>query len=162
MNIAELLSSLGLRGSTEETPTFNPGVEDYSPASQNILERVQQMNQKEKAGFLDDVLKRLQLNLDYSQFADQYTNGSTFGGRIGYTQPIDKESDLSLGVSGSGYKVNTPVGEFKDYGFTGGDIGYRFGPNRLSASYEKYGSIGNELGQMPVKDLVRLLYSRQF
>ncbi len=162
MNISELLSSLGLRGSTSETPTFNPSVEDYSPAAQNILERVQQMNQKEKASFLDDLMKRLQVNFDYSQFADQYTDGSAFGGRIGYTQPMGKESDLSLGVSGSGYKVNTPVGQFKDYGVTGGDIGYRFGPNRISASYDKYGSVGNELGQVPVKDLVRLLYSRQF
>jgi len=161
MNISDLLSSLGLTGSTSE-PQFFRRQEEYSPATENIYERVQQMSQEEKSGLLDNLLKRLQLNANYQQFADQYVDGSAFGGRIGYTQPLDKESDLSLGVTGSGYKVNTPVGDFKDYGVYGGDIGYRFGPNRLSASYEKYGSIGNELGQMPVKDLVRLLYQRQF
>lgn len=164
MKISELLSSLGLTGGvdSERQPTFIRSVEDYSPAAQNIYERVKEMSAEQKSTLLDNILKRLQITGGYQQFADQYVDGSSFGGRVGYTQPIDKERDLTFGLSGSGYKVDTPVGQFKDYGVYGGDVGYRFGPNRISASYDKYGSVGNELGQIPVKDLVRLLYSRQF
>jgi hypothetical protein len=161
MNVSDLLSSLGLTGNTQE-PQFFRRQEEYSPAVENIYERVQQMSQEEKSNLLGNLLKRLQLNATYQQFADQYVDGSGFAGRIGYTQPLDRESDLSFGVSGSGYKVDTPVGRLQDYGVTGGDIGYRFGPNRISASYDRSGSIGNELGQVPVQDLVRLLYQRQF
>jgi hypothetical protein len=126
-----------------------------------VFEAFKQLDQEEQKNLLDTLLSRLQLGGSFSSFEDQYADGYGYGGRIGYRQPVGEDA-LTFGVSGSGYKVDTPFGSFGDRGVTGGDIGYEFGPNRLSASYERQGMIGNELGQVPVDDLIRLLYTRRF
>ena len=130
--------------------------------NEDILAAFSQLNEKEKKSFLANLLQNLQLSGSASGFADEYTNGYGYGGRVGYEIPMGDDRALSLGLTGSGYSVDTPVGRFSDRQITGGDIGYSFGPNRVSASYEQQGMAGNELGMVPTEDIIRLLYSRQF
>jgi hypothetical protein len=127
----------------------------------DILTAFQSLNEAEQRNFLSTLVSRLQLDLNASSFEDPYATGYGYGGRVGYRQPIGEDA-LVLGLRGSGFKAETPYGTFRDRGITGGDIGYEFGPNRLSASYEKQGYIGNELGGVPVDDLLRIMYSRSF
>jgi hypothetical protein len=127
----------------------------------DVFQAFQSLNESEQKSLLSTLLSRLQLDLNASSFEDQYASGYGYGGRVGYRQPVGEDA-LTFGLRGSGFKAETPFGTFKDRGVSGGDIGYEFGPNRISASYENQGYIGNELGGIPVDDLVRLLYTRQF
>jgi hypothetical protein len=120
--------------------------------NEDILAAFSQLNEREKESFLARLLQNLQLSGSASGFADEYTNGYGYGGRVGYEIPVGDDRALSLGLTG----------RFSDRQITGGDIGYSFGPNRVSASYEQQGMAGNELGMVPTEDIIRLLYSRQF
>lgn len=123
------------------------------------------MDKKEQETFLSRLLKNLELTGQYNEFANDFVSGSNFGGRVGYNLPLDKASTIRAGVSGGGYKIDTPVGQFKDKEISGGDIGYRFGPNDLSLSYTKRGvlpELSDENSPMNIKDFWRLLYRRQF
>ena len=131
-------------------------------SNEEIFAAFQQLSEKEKQSVLSALLQNLQLSGSASGFENGGVSGYGYGGRLGYEVPMGDDRGLSFGVTGSGYSVDTPVGTFSDRELTGGDIGYRFGPNRVSAAYEKRGMAGNELGMIPTEDIIRLLYSRQF
>jgi hypothetical protein len=131
-------------------------------SNEEIFAAFQQLSEKEKQTILSTLLQNLQLSGSATQFENQYVDGYGYGGRIGYEVPMGDDRGLSFGLTGSGYSVDTPYGTFSDRELTGGDVGYRFGPNKLSASYETKGMAGNELGVVPTEDIIRLLYSRQF
>ena len=131
-------------------------------SNEEIFAAFQQLSEKEKQSVLSTLLQNLQLSGSANRFENEYVDGYGYGGRIGYEVPMGDDRALSFGLTGSGYSVDTPVGNFSDRELTGGDIGYSFGPNRVSASYQKQGMAGNELGMIPTEDIIRLLYSRQF
>jgi hypothetical protein len=87
--------------------------------NEDILAAFSQLNEKEKKSFLANLLQNLQLSGSASGFADEYTNGYGYGGRVGYEIPMGDDRALSLGLTGSGYSVDTPVGRFADRQITG-------------------------------------------
>lgn len=168
----ELLALLGF--TQPPFPQQERTVEDLSFSP--IRSALEGMNQKEQDSFIKKLLKNLEITGGYEKFGDQYTDGETYGGRLGYNLPLDDKSAVRAGVSGGGFKINTPIGTVKDSEITGGDIGYRFGPNDISLSYTSRGAL--PLTQIPmqifernqfdpmnaqqVKDLWQILYRRQF
>ncbi len=56
-----------------------------------------------------------------------------YGGRMGVDIPMDGQRNLSVGVSGSGYKE----GNRKEFNVTGADVSYRKGDTTIGVSLEK-------------------------
>jgi hypothetical protein len=99
---------------------------------------------------LQEILNRLQLSGGYQSIDGQDVRGGAYGGRIGYSFPAGSNS-LDVGLSGSGFSVNTPLGRQRQNQMTGADLSYNFGRNKLSAAYDRFGD-----------NLFRLSYQRQF
>lgn len=151
-----------------------PSVQDMQGST--IRSALQNLSKQEQDVFLRNLLKNLEISGTYEMFGDQNVDGQSYGGRLGYNVPLDNRSSVRAGVSGGGFKVNTPAGTFQGSDVTSGDVGYRFGPNDLSVSYTSQGAI--PLSQIPmqsferspfdpmnaqrVKDFWQLLYRRQF
>jgi len=110
---------------------------------------------------LQEVLSRLQLSGQYQSIDGQDASGGAYGGRIGYSFPIGS-NNLDVGLSGSGYSVDTPFGQQRQNQLTGGDLSYSFGPNRLSATYDRFGALPGDVGMSPIENLFKLTYQRQF
>ena len=121
--------------------------------SDKISKAFDQLDDDGKRQLLSEILSRVQLSGGGSGFEDGPVKGYGYGGRLGYRQPIGEDA-LTLGISGGGYKVKTPYGDFSGRALGGADLGYNFGPNDLSARYNK--------GQIPVKDLLQIMYQRKF
>ena len=67
--------------------------------------------------------------------------GVSGGGRVGYRFDAGKDSDVTVGMSGSAsrVKVNTPEGSrtYTDKRITGGDVTYRKGNTSYGVSYNE-------------------------
>ena len=64
-----------------------------------------------------------------------------YGGRVGVDIPIDRTRSLSVGVSGSGYRV----GKEKDFSVTGADVSYRKGDTTIGVELDKQpGNMGDK------------------
>lgn len=98
---------------------------------------------KTQSNDIADALARLQLNGSVSKFQDGKLNLTTFGGRGGYTLPMN-EGSLSFGLQGGGAVGNYDGMKINDKQITGGDLAYQNGDNRFSLSHTKMG------GPMPV------------
>lgn len=162
----DILSLLGLERPAD-LGRAAPTVDVFSrPEQQFSMESLMRlMGDKEREVFLDKLLKNLEITGEYSQFANDNVKRDVWGGRAGYNLPLDESSAIRAGISGGGYKVDTPIGQFKDREITGGDIGYKFGPNDLSLSYTSRGvfpGLSDENSPMTINDFWRLLYRRQF
>ena len=115
------------------------------------------LGREQKKELLSEILSRLQISGGGGSFEDQYSKGIGYGGRIGYRQPLANGA-FTVGVSGQGYKVDTPFGKFSDRKITGGDLGYEFGDNKLALKYDENGVMGG----VPLRDLLQLIYTRRF
>jgi hypothetical protein len=74
-----------------------------------------------------------------------------YGGRVGVDIPMGRERNLSVGVSGGGYRA----GKEKDFSVTGADLSYRKGDT----------TIGVEVGKQPGKmgdKRVMFRYKKEF
>lgn len=119
------------------------------------LAALQGLSQRERETLLEQVLRNLELSGNYSTMQNDNMSGASYGGRIGYNIPMES-GNLRMGVTGQGYKMDSPYGSSKDREITGGDVGYSWGPNDLSLSYSKYGS------EMTTSPLFQLLFRRYF
>jgi hypothetical protein len=78
----------------------------------------------------EDVLK----NVDVSASGSGRHGASYgYGGRMGVNLPIDKERNLSVGVSGGGYRE----GSRKEFSVTGADVSYRKGDTTIGVELNK-------------------------
>jgi hypothetical protein len=174
----ELLGLLGL-SEPQVTTTESPSNDFFIKNQQNQLldlrERLSKMSKNEQESFFTKLIKSLSIQGGYEKTDDDFAKRYGYGGRAGLNLPVD-ENTLRFGVSGGGYKVNTPFGQFKDSGITGGDVGYKFGPNELGLAYTSKG--GAPMARIPmstfdmqpndptynqsVKNLLQLIYKRQF
>jgi hypothetical protein len=78
----------------------------------------------------EDVLK----NVDVSASGSGRHGASYgYGGRMGVNLPIDKERNLSVGVSGGGYRE----GARKEFSVTGADVSYRKGDTTIGVELNK-------------------------
>jgi len=141
----------------------------------NLQNKLSKMSKKEQDSLFSKLIKSLSIQGGYEKTDDDFAKGYGYGGRAGLNIPIDDDM-LRFGVSGGGFKVDTPFGQFKDSGITGGDVGYKFGPNELGLSYTSRG--GAPMARIPmstfdtqpndptynqsVKNLLQLIYKRQF
>jgi hypothetical protein len=131
-----------------------------------LAELLSKLPKNERQDFLSNLIKNLRISGEYSKIGNDYVNVDQFGGRIGYSLPLDK-STLDFGMVGGGQTVETPVGTFKDRQVTGGDVSYKFGPNTLSAAYDKYGMLPSQMtqplpGESALENFFRILYRREF
>lgn len=105
--------------------------------------------------FWQELINRLQISGNIESLQDQGINSVYGGGRVGYNFPLDN-SNLNLGLLGSGYKVSgeTPYGKINQsgLGLTGADAAYTSGLNTFGASYN----------QNPMEKVLNLFYNRQF
>lgn len=77
------------------------------------------------------------------------------GGRVGVTLPMQGNRDVTVGVSGSGYKVKAGGNTYKDIDVTGADVSYRKGDT----------TIGVELRRNPTKlgdKTIMFRYKKEF
>jgi len=123
----------------------------------DVYEILKNLDKGKKQELLSDILNRIQLSGQGSNFQNQNVEGYGYGGRIGYRQPIGDDA-LTLGVTGNRFEAKTPYGIFGGGGISGGDINYDFGNNRLSMKYDKNGALGG----VPLKDLLQLIYQKRF
>lgn len=114
---------------------------------------------------LKEIIARSQLAYDVGGSNKAYGGG----GRIGYTQPIGKDS-VSVGISGQGYKA----GQYSDFQPTSADATYHTGNNDIGLQYSQ--NQGNMRGQLPqniqenipvqapvtMENLLQLLFRRSF
>ena len=119
------------------------------------------LSENQKQSILQEILARLQLDMQGNTFKDQYVSGYQYGGQAQGSVPLGI-GDLLFGLRGQAFSVDTPIGKFGDRGISGGDIGYRFGPNELRASYDSQSMVPTPIGGIPTEDAVRLLYRREF
>jgi hypothetical protein len=144
-------------------------VEDMLPKQSqqnNFAEILSRIPPESRQDFLSSLINNLRISGQYSKGGNDFVNIDQFGGRIGYSLPIDKAS-LDFGVIGGGQTVETPFGTFKDRQITGGDVSYRFGPNTVSAAYDNYGMLPSQMtqplpGESPMENFFRILYRREF
>jgi hypothetical protein len=115
-------------------------------------------NLSPQQSMIDQALQNLQISGQYGSIDD--ADGYQFGGRVGYNFPVG-DNRLNLGVTGSGYSVDTPFGKFGDRQISGGDLSFQSGQNTFGASYDRMGSIPGDIGS-PLQNLFRLTYQRQF
>jgi hypothetical protein len=120
----------------------------------NIMMALQQLSQSGQDSELAQVLRNLQISGQLGSFERGDVSGYNYGGRVGYGFPIG-EGLFSAGVSGQGYKADTPMGTFRDSGLTGADLGYKWDDKDLSMSYNQTGGTGG----VP---LWQLLFSKYF
>lgn len=96
-------------------------------------------------GLLDDpselemFLRRLQLQGMYQTQNTGPLALNTYGGRVGYNQPLDDKSGLSVGLSGMGAQGNYAGNKFGQDQITGVDATYYNGPHSLSARFDQKG-----------------------
>jgi len=134
---------------------------------EEIMAVFNRLGEAEKQSFLQSLVQNLQQNLQLQGSAQDFQNESAkgygYGGRIGYSFPMENDK-LTVGMSGSGFKAETPFGTFADRGITGGDISYKFGPNNLSLMYDKMGQLPGQRSpyETPMEDYLRLMYRREF
>lgn len=173
----ELLAALGLKYWPESAGQENSN-DQKSPFEKELMK----IPKGKRDDLLSQIIKNLELNLDYTKFQEPYVSGSRYGGRIGYGASTENGNRFRAGITGGGADVNTPIGRIKESMLTGGDVGYTFGPNDVSLAYITRGGVplaripsvtespqlrqsepinDNFLG-MPVKDFWQLLYRRQF
>jgi hypothetical protein len=114
---------------------------------------------------LKEIIARSQLSYDVSGSNKAYGGG----GRVGYNQPIGKDS-LSIGLSGQGYKE----GKSSDFKPTSVDATYHTGNNDIGLQYSQ--NQANMRGQLPpeiqqnipvqapvtVENLLQLLFRKSF
>ena len=121
------------------------------------------LGKTEKQSFLENLMRNLQFSMSGQSTENNFAKGYGYGGRIGYSFPVENDK-LTFGVSGSGFKSETPFGTVSDKRITGGDISYKFGPNNLSLLYDKMGQLPGQISpyETPMEDYLRLMYRREF
>jgi hypothetical protein len=118
------------------------------------LRALQEMSGKSDQDMLTALLRNLAISGQISSIDGEGTSGYSFGGRIGSELPVG-QGLFRAGVTGQGYRANTPFGTFKDKELTGGDVGYKWNDKDVSLSYDQYGGTGG----VP---LWQLLFSKYF
>jgi hypothetical protein len=96
----------------------------------------------------EDVLKNVDIS---ASGAGASLKSAGYGGRVGVNLPLDKDRNLSVGVSGGGYRE----GNRKEFNVTGADVSYRKGDT----------TIGVEVGKQPGKmgdKRVMFKYKKEF
>lgn len=119
------------------------------------------LSEQQKKSLLEEIVNRLRLDMQGNTFENQYVSGYQYGGQAQGEIPLGL-GDLLFGVRGNAFGVDTPIGKFGQRGISGGDIGYRFGPNEIRASYDSQDMIPTPIGGIPTEDAVRLMYRREF
>lgn len=109
---------------------------------------------------MQEFLKRLQVGGSVEQNTRGAANVISGGGRVGYAFPWGDDT-LTLGVSGTGYKVkvDTPNGQFRDSDLylNGVDAAYETPNGKLGAAFNYFK--GNYPGAGPA---FNINYSRNF
>jgi hypothetical protein len=126
------------------------------------------LGEQERQSTLERILQGLQLSGMAQSFENDFSQGYGYGGRVGYSMPTD-DGRFTAGLSGMGMKAETPMGTISDRRIMGGDLSYQTGPNTFSLSYDKMGMLPSQIvpqneafPEMPLQDLYRLLYRREF
>lgn len=119
---------------------------------------------------LENFIRRLQLSgmlESKGQGTDKLMYG---GGRLGYRFPMG-ENDLTVGLSGGGYRAKGQGYNQTDLDFQGIDANYQMGNQNFGGYYrpEKMGltygnpNVGNiDVGYSPENKLLELLYAKSF
>lgn len=145
---------------------LNELLEAIQGGSQKAMGRLSQVRPSNALDAVYKALQNVDLNLNYGDFANDFVSGESYGGRAGYRFSLDGKTGINLELTGSGYKVDTPFGRFKDSGITGGDISYRSGPSSLGISYDKAAMPQSQVAPLPsetpMENLLRLIYRREF
>jgi hypothetical protein len=115
---------------------------------------LQQLEQQQSQDPLFQLLRNLQVSGQLSSTEGQGVSGYNYGGRVGSALPLG-DGLFRAGLTGQGYNVNTPMGTNRDFNITGGDVGYNWGTNDMSLSYNNQGGTGG----VP---LIQLLFKKYF
>jgi hypothetical protein len=114
------------------------------------------LSEQQKKTLLEEIVNRLRFDMQGGTFENQYGSGYQYGGQVQGEVPLGL-GDLLFGVRGQSVGVETPMGKFGQRGVTDTDIGYRFGPNEIRASYSPESTIPIQMGGLSTEDLVRLM-----
>ena len=86
---------------------------------------------------------RIQISGSGGTFKDEYASGSDIGGRVGYTKQLDKDSNITGGISAykSRIKFGTPEGDktIDKSGIDGVDLNYKKGNSSYGIDVRKEG-----------------------
>jgi hypothetical protein len=85
----------------------------------------------------DSMLRRLQVSGGAQEVNDRGAKGIAGGGRLGVNIPMDNDRDLTVGVSGSGYKIRSGGNTYKGADVTGADLSYRKGDTTIGVEVSK-------------------------
>jgi hypothetical protein len=135
--------------------------------NEDFLNSLRLLEEQERQSTIDRILRGLQLSGGGGTFDNSMASGYGYGGRVGYAMPVGQDQ-LTAGLTGMGYKAETPAGTVSDRGLTGADVSYKFGPNTLSFMYDKQGMMPSQIApqnpyeMMPLQDFYRLMYRREF
>lgn len=108
------------------------------------------------------------LSGSYQDFENKYVDGKSYGAGIDYRVPTALGL-LNTNLSGGGYEVNTPSGQFSDLDLRNIGLQLQKGNQQFGINYQPQGSLpvgripedammANELPNIPLKDYLQLKY----
>ena len=115
---------------------------------------LENLSQQDQQSILAALIRNLSIQGQLGSIDNNGMSGYSYGGRVGSSLPIG-DGMFRAGIAGQGYRVKNPYDTMSEREITGGDLGYSWGNNDLSLSYDKQGGTGG----VP---LIQLLFQKYF